>query len=227
MGNHPVLPSIFTLTPNIPAYCLYSGLYRLLAMFHLGVVDYPHSESGLREIGVEPKRDLVSIGCDSIKLGGTRMSTPQELYETAQRLYYNKNDTDSAREIFKQIISEYPTSAQAGYAQEQLNKIDKIPNYGKTDANSGTTYQGGYETSRTIAQFVSLVGWVTLAAGVIAAFYSLKSFDRQGIFVFIPSLASAISGFLLVMTGQMSRAIVDIADNTRQMLAHLKQQKNN
>ncbi|MCG6536999.1 MAG: hypothetical protein L7F78_20410, partial [Syntrophales bacterium LBB04] len=45
------------------------------------------------------------------------------------------------------------------------------------------------------------------------------SFALMGLF---PSLAGVISGLLLVMSGQMTRAIVDTADNTGHMLAIMK-----
>ena len=91
-----------------------------------------------------------------------------------------------------------------------------------TKADYATTYS----TARTIAQFVSFVGWAVVAISLLIFLISIvvsldshRSFALMGLF---PSIAGVISGLLLVMAGQMTRATVDTADNTGHMLAIMK-----
>ena len=92
-----------------------------------------------------------------------------------------------------------------------------------------TDYASTYGTARMIAQFVSFVGWVVVGISVLILLVSLvKSTESHGGFALMglfPSLAGVISGLLLVMSGQLTRATVDTADNTGQMLAVMKRRK--
>lgn len=90
-----------------------------------------------------------------------------------------------------------------------------------------TDYTTKYSTARMISQFVSFVGWVVVSMSVIIflvymAKGSRNSFAMIGLF---PSLGGVISGLLLVMAGQMTRATVDTADNTGHMLDIMKKRK--
>jgi len=98
-----------------------------------------------------------------------------------------------------------------------------------TKSDYSTGYTTTYGTARMIAQFVSFVGWVVVTISVLILIVSLvKSTESNGSFALMglfPSLAGVISGLLLVMAGQMTRATVDTADNTGQMLAVMKKRK--
>jgi len=92
-------------------------------------------------------------------------------------------------------------------------------------------YESDYKTARGIASLISFLGWVSVAIGVILAltiFIGLSS-QRYGvaesIFIsLLPSIGLVISGLFLVAAGQVTRATVDNADHTREILIHLKNQ---
>jgi general secretion pathway protein A len=98
-------------------------------------------------------------------------------------------------------------------------------------SNSPLDYTSTSGTSRMIASLVSFLGWVIVAISVLILLFSLvgslkenSGLALKGLF---PSIAGIISGLLLVMSGQLTRALVDMADNTGQMLAIMKNKKGN
>ncbi len=94
---------------------------------------------------------------------------------------------------------------------------------------SKSDYTTTYGTARLIAQFVSSVGWIVVAISLLILLVSLaKSIDSHDNFALmglLPSFSGAVSGLLLVMVGQMTRATVDTADNTGHILAIMKKRK--
>ena len=99
------------------------------------------------------------------------------------------------------------------------------------NSNSPLDYTSTSGTSRMIASLVSFLGWVIVAISVLILLFSLvgslKENSGLALMGLFPSLAGIISGLLLVMSGQLTRALVDTAYNTGQMLAIMKNKKGN
>ena len=93
-------------------------------------------------------------------------------------------------------------------------------------SNTSAEYATKYGTARMIAQFVSFVGWLVVVISVLILFISITEGFRGSLALMrlFPSLAGVVSGLLLVMAGQMTRATVDTADNTGHMLAIIKKE---
>jgi len=96
-------------------------------------------------------------------------------------------------------------------------------------SNNITDYTSTYDTSRMIAKFISSIGWIVVGISVLIVLVSLlKSTGEYGSFALmglVPALAGFISGLILVMTGQLTRAMIDTADHTGQMLSLMKKRK--
>lgn len=88
-------------------------------------------------------------------------------------------------------------------------------------------YKSEYETSRKVSMIISGFGWLVFAIGIIAALAGLASGlqSRYGIGLMgvLPGIALLVSGLMMVVAGQVTRATVDNADHTREILALLKQ----
>ncbi len=82
-------------------------------------------------------------------------------------------------------------------------------------------YRSSYETTRKVSKFISLLGWVTFALGLIGAVMALGN-HWDSLLAMLPGLGGAISGLFLVVAGQVSRATVDNADHTREILNILR-----
>lgn len=98
-----------------------------------------------------------------------------------------------------------------------------------TKPTTGPLYRSEYETARKVSMFISFLGWLVFAGGVMAAFAGIASGlqSRYGggvsILALLPGLGIAVSGLYLVAAGQVTRAIVDNADHTREILTFLRE----
>jgi hypothetical protein len=81
----------------------------------------------------------------------------------------------------------------------------------------GASVHGTYGTSRGIASFFGLIGWLLVGAGALAAIAGLSAgpFGVMGVAI---GIGLAVAGLLQVAAGQMLRATVDSADYARQAL---------
>jgi hypothetical protein len=97
----------------------------------------------------------------------------------------------------------------------------KNDNQSKTCANCGAGanewYTSKYKTSRITAKAVSYIGWFI----VLLSVYGLLHLGLTMMSLYL-ILGGFFSGFLLVIAGQVTRATIDSADNTAQMLALMK-----
>ncbi len=82
-----------------------------------------------------------------------------------------------------------------------------------------------YEAARVVAKLAVFVGWLAFAGGIIA---TLTAGAAGGTVAALAVLPAAVGGLLTVAAGQMTGAVLDIADDTRtmaeatnRMLAHL------
>jgi predicted RNA-binding Zn-ribbon protein involved in translation (DUF1610 family) len=77
-----------------------------------------------------------------------------------------------------------------------------------------------YKTARSIAQFISFIGWAGVLLGGGLTFVGIVSL--VGFFLVPTGIGLIIGSLLLVGTGQMTRATVDTADYSAQMLAIMR-----
>ena len=80
-----------------------------------------------------------------------------------------------------------------------------------------------YDLARVVATVVSLVGVVLIAVGAFVAISAIVAAEnaRYGgitLLIVLPGLGTAVTGLLLVMGAQVTRATVDTADHTREIL---------
>ena len=90
-------------------------------------------------------------------------------------------------------------------------------------------YVSTYETTRIITKLVSFIGWVVVVISLLVFLIVVikSSESRYGFnwLALLPALGGFISGLLLVISGQFTRATVDSADNTGQILELLKSKR--
>jgi hypothetical protein len=92
-------------------------------------------------------------------------------------------------------------------------------------------YVSEYKVARAISSFLSITGWLVVIAGVIVAlrglFVSSQIPDFTSAELALPGVGIVIGGLVLVATGQFTRATVDNADHTREILKLLKKNQTN
>jgi len=84
-------------------------------------------------------------------------------------------------------------------------------------------YKSNYETARTISMFISAIGWLMVAGGILILF-GVGGYDK-GVGLGI-GLGVAFLGLPLILSGQITRAVVDNADANRKVLEILKNKEN-
>ena len=88
-------------------------------------------------------------------------------------------------------------------------------------------YKSNYETARTISMFISAIGWLMVAGGILILF-GMGGYDK----VIGPNIGLGIGlgitflGLPLILSGQITRAVVDNADANRKVLEILKYKEN-
>jgi len=87
-------------------------------------------------------------------------------------------------------------------------------------------YQSQYGAARTVSMFISFLGWAVFSGGIIAALVGIGSGSRYGggvsLLALLPGLGMAVAGLFLVAAGQVTRATVDSADQTREILNFIR-----
>jgi hypothetical protein len=84
-------------------------------------------------------------------------------------------------------------------------------------------YKSNYETARIISMFISAIGWLMVAGGILILF-GVGGYDK-GVGLGI-GLGVAFLGLPLILSGQITRAVVDNADANKKVLEILKHKEN-
>jgi len=77
-----------------------------------------------------------------------------------------------------------------------------------------------YGTARGFSSFLEILGWLVVVAGGIAAI------SMQSMAGLLAGAGLAITGFMLIMGAQVTKAVVDTADHTREIHILLKGRSN-
>ena len=80
-----------------------------------------------------------------------------------------------------------------------------------------------YGVARSVATVISLLGWVLVALGALVAVAAVATglnsrYGAVTLVAVLPGLGTVVSGFLLIMGAQVTKATVDTADHTRKIL---------
>ncbi|MDO3380253.1 PDZ domain-containing protein [Geoalkalibacter halelectricus] len=86
----------------------------------------------------------------------------------------------------------------------------------------GELYQTKYGVTLALCSLFSFVGWAIVFLGFLAAFAGFASEGRFSLMVVLPMLGVSVTGFFIIMGAQVTRATVDNADHTREILKALR-----
>lgn len=82
-----------------------------------------------------------------------------------------------------------------------------------------------YATARLFARVITVIGWLYIGLGIFAIISSYFN-DMLG-FNFLPTMSGIILGVLALAVAQLISAAVDVADNSREILAELRKLSDN
>jgi hypothetical protein len=80
-----------------------------------------------------------------------------------------------------------------------------------------------YKAAQGVSGFIELIGWLVVIGGGIVAIGSVSG----GALFLLPGIGITISGLFLVMGAQVTKATVDNANNTREIIKLLKRRDEN
>ncbi len=109
--------------------------------------------------------------------------------------------------------------------EEWFIASSEISNSSSTSSVKSTgAYQSNYGVARKISKFLSFIGWLVFAIGVVFSLAGLASGAQSPyggsvtLLALLPGIGISISGLFLVAAAQVTRATVDNADHTREIL---------
>ena len=146
--------------------------------------------------------------------------TDEQLLDIVTNKY--KNYTANSMKIYLDELQRRGIDLDA----ELMDKINRYIGY-NINRITNLNYQSSYKTARTIASFISFIGWFIVSIGGLMALSGLFSFMKSktagmyggmyggfGATSLLGAMVLIVSGLMLVMGGQVTRAAVDTADNT-------------
>lgn len=144
--------------------------------------------------------------------------------------YKCDNDDGQPEEAFVVAANESKALKAFHFKVDGIKEADiiSVSEVAKNGRNTSVV-QSDYTTARKIAMFISFLGWIVFAGGIIAAFVGMESGlqSRYGggvsILATLPGFSIAVSGLFLVAAGQVTRATVDNADHTREILSFIRE----
>lgn len=134
------------------------------------------------------------------------------------------SDKEKAKSLYKQVIEEFPDSVEAGVASRELKELtgeEVSPLLIQSEPESD------YGTTVAVAKFVSFVGWIVVFLAFVFLAMALAAVGRTGLLAFGPVVGSVVGGLLLVMAGQVTRAIVENTQYTRRVFEILEEKRGN
>lgn len=86
----------------------------------------------------------------------------------------------------------------------------------------GDLYETKYGVTLALCSLFSFVGWAIVLLGILATLIGFISEGRLSMTIVLPMLGVSVTGFFIIMGAQVTRATVDNADHTREILKALR-----
>ena len=102
----------------------------------------------------------------------------------------------------------------------QVNELTSTTNKSAKEHSLG--YKSNYNTARTMSDILSVIGWIMVVVGVLGALILASQGYSFNVLAMLPGLAIAISGLFMVVAAQVTKATVDNADQTREIMNLLR-----
>lgn len=132
----------------------------------------------------------------------------------------NLNNTDSLLKAVKQAIDKQEdieiVIKRNGKTEHLKAKRGKL-GINVSPVSNSTHYFAG----RSISSFSAVLGWIVVALSALLLIFGIQ----EGIELIALSALGVLSGLFLVMAAQATRAVMDNADHSRQILEELKNSK--
>lgn len=122
------------------------------------------------------------------------------------------------------VLSEAPSSLSnpAGPKRSSKSHFERTAFVRKVAPAAAFTSSSDYLTTSAVGSFIAGTGWVGVALSILVGFIVATS---EGLLGFLVGFMGIFFCLLTVATGQLLRAQIEIANNSRLILAHLMERE--
>lgn len=186
-----------------------------------------NADSELQKKGLEINDIIVEL--DSVKITSVQqfenvLSLAKDLEKEEVKLVIQKKDK-------KKYSTKMNPLNELDFSVSELLESAQNTNWSSVASDlSKDIYSSKYSTAIGVSKFISFLGWLTFVGGIIVLLIDISQSSKYGgevvIATLFPSIGICICGLFLVAAGQVTRATVDNADHTREILTLLRNQDN-
>ena len=141
--------------------------------------------------------------------------------------------TNARREIGKRVFERKDELANVSAELDQLfvelehvlahsSLEDDFNSTNQTGKSNNSMSSGEYKTGIIVSKIISISGWGLVFVGIMTAIIALftisSTYGGFSMMALMPAFSAVIGGLLLVSFSQISRAILENTNNTREIL---------
>ncbi len=121
----------------------------------------------------------------------------------------------------------HPTHYVSIVHRREKVRPNTLPEAEAVDRTEEENTASSYRVARIIARIIAFMGWVSFVLGFVVMGYAVAHIDGTKnldviLVIVLPGLGMNITGLFLIVAGQITRAMVNNATDTRRILLHLK-----
>ncbi|MDU0111747.1 hypothetical protein RT723_01715 [Psychrosphaera aquimarina] len=185
-----------------------------------------NTDSEIQKKGVEVNDIIVELDyvkITSIQQFENTLSLAKGLEKEEVKLVIQKKDRK------KYSIKINPLNELDFKVSEILESSPHV-NWNPTNSEPQVNHSSNYATAIGVSRFISFLGWVVFALGIIVLLIGVGKSSQYGsealLVTLFPSIGLTICGLFLVAAAQVTKATVDNADHTREILVLLRSRNN-
>lgn len=145
------------------------------------------------------------------------MQDVYSLFSDARKAAESGN-AEKAKQLYQKLIDAYPDSDEAKVSRRELSLVED-----GTSSKEDIESEDKYVTAHGLCALVSGLGWIAVAVAILFGVIAADNAPRGTTFIVVGwMVSSVIGGLLMVILGQATRAIIDMANNVSGIYAEIK-----
>lgn len=146
------------------------------------------------------------MSVNKIVVEGWKVSFQEKSNDELYEIIRNEKQDDWFEE--KKLAAETILKNRENIEKDKTNISLKFP-------SPDLGYVSVYGTARGLSSFIIGLGWIVAAIGVVIPIYGISFYDIASV---APWIGTIFGGLVMVMSGQITKATLDSADNTGRIL---------
>ena len=140
---------------------------------------------------------------------------------------FNEMEAEKLQKELERLKEKYPTS---DYKQTISSLEQKtVPTQISEQGGSSRRYNSEYRVALLLAKLITILGWIVFVIGLVMIVVRFMSSFSYGMGMLVAGVINGFwtscCGLFVIVSGQMMRALIDTADNTRKILISINERK--